>query len=220
MPNVPTTPSSSSTMSEPSSGNSSIGECDGCGGGRPARHQPSRLPSALQVPLASASPTRAPQRVGRDVPCTPLCSPSTSRPEAHCAQCACLAIHGERTQGALLTHGGRPPLARSARSPRSRFTHDHADRATLGCRRRPGGRNPEGRRTGSQPLCARNFEALPTAGRDACRYKGGPGRTPPVVGTLRTATTHEIPTTTQCRAGARRSTSQSAVPGAGRIRGR
>ena len=71
-------------------------------------------------------------RVVRDVPCTPLCSPSTSRPEARCAQCACLAIHGERTQGASLKHGGRPQLARAAWSPRPRLPHDHAARATLG----------------------------------------------------------------------------------------
>jgi len=78
---------------------------------------PDRLPTPNNIPetpASSTSPTRPPHHVGRDVPCTPLCPPSTSRPEARYAQCACLAIHGERAQGASLKHGGRPSLARAA----------------------------------------------------------------------------------------------------------
>ena len=232
----------------------------------------------LDLPASTTSPTRAPQRVVRDVPCTPLCPPSTSRTEARCAQCACLAIHGKRTQGSSLKHRGRPPLARAARflRPRRKATahirvgtdvpcshfsppapsssqrasksvnvaiaepsrcklgrslqagrrspeqrghrlfdsqmttligrrwattpvgggrpegrrtgylpeHDHApgshhdplpswSSAILGAAVPADGGNPEGRYAASQPLSAPNFEALPTAGRDACRYKGG-----------------------------------------------
>ena len=87
----------------------------------------------------------------RDVPCTPLCPPSTSRPEARCAQCACLAIHGERTQGASSKLGGRPSLVRAAWSPPLLFSHDHAARATLTRIRRQGGCGSEGRRCGQGP---------------------------------------------------------------------
>jgi len=80
-----------------------------------------------------------------------LCSPRASRFEARSAQLRCRATLGERSQGASLKPAGRPSLARAAWSPRSRFSYDHAARATLDCSRRPGGRNPEGRRTGYPP---------------------------------------------------------------------
>jgi hypothetical protein len=58
---------------------------------------------------------------------------------------------------------------------------DRAEQTTLdndaGRRRRP-----EGRCIGSQTHCAPNFKALPTAGRDACRYKGGRDGIVPVEG--------------------------------------
>ena len=185
-----------------------------------------RSPEQQSVERSSFNPpTRI--RFGRDVPFTPLCCPLTSRPGARCAQCACLAIHGERSQGASLKSAGRPSLARAAWSPRSRSSNDHADRATLGRRHRkvasiqkagvPGTpRNATTHEIPTTTQCragARRSGALRTLQAAEAQKAGVPG-------TLRNTTTHQIPTTTQCRAGARRSTSQAGAEGTVRIRAR
>jgi len=143
-----------------------------------------RSPEQQSVERSSFNPpTRI--RFGRDVPFTPLCCPLTSRPGARCAQCACLAIHGERSEGASSKHGGRPPLARAAWSPPLRFSHDHADRATLGDNagrrwkaRRPAFRVPSGTRprTKSPPRLNAELELGGPHRRPA--YRVPPGTRP------------------------------------------
>ena len=107
--------------------------------------------AAAAATVSIALPSRAPQRLGRDVPFTPLCPPSTCRPEAQSAQCACLAIHGERTQGPSLKPAGRPSLARAGRSLLSRPLPLTALIGRRWATTPIGGGRPEGRCSGYHP---------------------------------------------------------------------